>query len=150
MSERRNRWDIRAENCPPPTATRATDAASSPAPEATPAPERLSRWGSVRVVVPTPTPDGLRTPSGQQLPCLFFGSASIPLDERVSILDTVGRLPQESIVAQFARGSSTLLPSPAGATKTEATVYKTWHQEKSARIPNRHFTVQLQWVDERR
>ncbi|KAL5383143.1 hypothetical protein DPSP01_006119 [Paraphaeosphaeria sporulosa] len=157
MSGHRIRWDLG------PGDRQAHSAATSPAapsplgapaldgaPEADPhVSERSSRPGSVRVDFPAPTPDDFAPSVPQEFPGLFWGR-NFPLAERPSVLDAIRRLPHESIVGQFARGACNLLPSPAGAANTEATVDKPWHEANARWNQNRHTTVQLEWMDERR
>jgi hypothetical protein len=103
---------------------------------------------------PATTPEAPATaePTQPEFPTLFFayGLTNLPLDERILILNVIRQLPQESIVAQFCRGACDRGSMPAGAVKTEATVYKTWHQSKARWNSNEHFTVELRWVDSSR
>ncbi|KAL5452853.1 hypothetical protein PMIN06_005776 [Paraphaeosphaeria minitans] len=155
MSGRRNRWDLGPDDKPGPMPTTspaaqvaAPSSFSDRAPEATPTTsEQSSRRGSVHVDFPAPTPDDFAPSAPQEFPGLSWGR-DFPITERDSVLDAIRQLPQESIVAQFARGTCTLLKSPTGAVKTEATVDKPWHQSKARWNKNQHITVQLEWMDE--
>lgn len=96
--------------------------------------------------VPAPAPPVETSSSdtaSREFPGLFYDTAAtIPMEDRISIRDTIRQLPRESIVAQFSRGHCDKNPPPPGGTKTEAMVYETWHQP-----PKEHFTVSLRWLD---
>jgi hypothetical protein len=122
MARRRNRFDLGPEDRP----------ASAP--------------------VMAPEAPATAEPTPPEFPTLFFSHTltNLPLNERISILNAVRQLPQESIVGKFCRGVCDSGSMPAGAVKPEATVYKKWHQSKARWNSNEHFTVELRWVDSRR
>ncbi|KAJ4299840.1 hypothetical protein N0V90_005086 [Kalmusia sp. IMI 367209] len=78
----------------------------------------------------------------------FAPKAEIPEEDYASIIEIFRRLPAESIVGQFARG--TRQDPPPGAAQTEVYVFKTWHQWESCWNHNEHFSVSLEWVNEAR
>lgn len=114
MAERASRWDT----------------FPLPSPPAPPAPTSVTEHATA--AAPAPDLPGLR----------FSPTAWIPDLERVTIMAAIRRLPQESIVGQFARGGCQR-GLVAGGISTVARVYKSWHQD-----PNQHITVELFSVDE--